>query len=206
MSETEKGRDVLLKLLRAAEINPAAVLDAQLLGWSKSTHNKSPQITLQLADDDDIAPFELLTLAKGKVAGQILSLVVFVSDGTGGETYVAAPMAAKPAVADTKAPDAKENASGGDSEAPREGPLCKLAGMLCTNPQFWFWIGQNYEGRYATPEQAAKFVRDLCLIESRKELDTNEQAATIFHEDIRIPFAAWLKKNPPKAEKPTGAK
>lgn len=202
MSNDKDGRSALVALLQAAEIVPAAILDAQLLGWSKSTHNKSPQITLQLAEDADIAPFELLTLAKGKIAGQILSLVVFVADGTGGETYVQAPRSTNTPSAIPAEGKQADNASGVDSERPKEGALCKLAGTFCTNPQFWFWIGQNYEGRYANEKQAADFVRLLCQVESRRDLDTDPEAEKRFHEEIRKPFALWQKEQAAKQPKP----
>ena len=40
--------------------------------------------------------------------------------------------------------------------------------------------------------QAAEFVRELCEIESRSELDHDEEAAEIFHREIRGPFSKYL--------------
>ncbi|MHC0506381.1 hypothetical protein [Achromobacter aegrifaciens] len=40
-------------------------------------------------------------------------------------------------------------------------------------------------------QHAAQFVRDVCGITSRAELDHNARAATLFYEAIRKPFVAW---------------
>ena len=62
------------------------------------------------------------------------------------------------------------------------GPLARLAGTLCNNPQFieWLWV--------ADEAAAADFVRAECGIASRAELDDSPTAARIFHDTIRRPF------------------
>lgn len=62
------------------------------------------------------------------------------------------------------------------------GPLAKLAGTLCNNPQFIKWLGAT------DADGAAEFVRIECGIDSRAELDDSPTAARIFHEAIRVPF------------------
>lgn len=37
------------------------------------------------------------------------------------------------------------------------------------------------------------YIRECCAIRSRKELDTDERAAHVFHRDIRKPFMQWLQ-------------
>lgn len=49
--------------------------EVQLLGW-RETHNQGAQITFQLADPDDLAPFKAMTVRKGRMAGQILMCVL----------------------------------------------------------------------------------------------------------------------------------
>lgn len=58
-------------------------LECQLLGWKKSTSRSGPSITLLLQDDEDIAFFEALTLAKGKTAGQILDVAFALNSQDG---------------------------------------------------------------------------------------------------------------------------
>lgn len=40
-------------------------------------------------------------------------------------------------------------------------------------------------------DHVARFIRWKCQVGSRSELDTNEKAAAIFHEQIRVPFKDW---------------
>ncbi|QKQ51049.1 hypothetical protein [Achromobacter denitrificans] len=40
-------------------------------------------------------------------------------------------------------------------------------------------------------QHAAQYVRDMCGIASRAELDHNATAAGVFHTAIRKPFLAW---------------
>ncbi|WP_187639870.1 hypothetical protein [Achromobacter insolitus] len=40
-------------------------------------------------------------------------------------------------------------------------------------------------------QHAARYVRDMCGITSRAELDYNATAAGLFHTAIRKPFLAW---------------
>ncbi|GAA4321884.1 hypothetical protein GCM10023144_01440 [Pigmentiphaga soli] len=60
--------------------------------------------------------------------------------------------------------------------------LSRLAGQLCAQPAFQRWLGAT------TSEQAAEAVRARCGIQSRRELDTNPDAARRFHA-IRRGFA-----------------
>lgn len=62
--------------------------------------------------------------------------------------------------------------------------LAQVAGTLCSNPAFQAWCG------VADPEEAAAWVRRICGIASRRELDTDPAAARIFHARVRRPFAA----------------
>lgn len=68
------------------------------------------------------------------------------------------------------------------------GELCKWAAIRCTEPEFRRWCG------VANEQDAAEFVRRVCHVESRTELDTNPEAAELLHSTVRRPYAAWLKK------------
>ncbi|PTQ86887.1 hypothetical protein [Nitrosomonas ureae] len=45
--------------------------EVQLLEWSKSTSRDGPKIKFMMQDDDSVLPFEVATVKKGKMAGQI---------------------------------------------------------------------------------------------------------------------------------------
>lgn len=72
--------------------------------------------------------------------------------------------------------------------------LSRTAAMMCNGASFQRWvvsrIGAAPEG--VSPSQhAARYVRDMCGITSRAELDYNATAAGLFHTAIRKPFLAW---------------
>jgi len=72
--------------------------------------------------------------------------------------------------------------------------LSRTAAMMCNGAKFQRWvvsrIGAAPEG--VPPSQyAARYVRDMCGISSRAELDHNAAAAALFHTAVRIPFVEW---------------
>lgn len=78
-----------------------------------------------------------------------------------------------------------ERAAANEPEKPKGGPLARLAGQMCQNPEFLKFIGMDSES------VAADHIRDVCGVTSRSELDHNQVAANQFHELIRKPFLAW---------------
>ncbi len=72
--------------------------------------------------------------------------------------------------------------------------LSRAAAMMCNGAKFQRWvvsrIGAAPEGVPAS-QHAAQYVRDMCGIASRAELDHNATAATLFHEAVRKPFVKW---------------
>lgn len=56
----------------------------------------------------------------------------------------------------------------------------RLAGMLCNNPRFQEFIGVTCS------ESAAAYVRRVCKVTSRRELDLNPDAAKRFHQIRRM--------------------
>ena len=77
----------------------------------------------------------------------------------------------------------------GDDEQPvqprtRVGPLALLAIQLCKNPEFQTFIEVESESA------AAEHIKTECRIESRTELDTDQDAARLFHAKFRVPFLA----------------
>lgn len=74
---------------------------------------------------------------------------------------------------------------------PKGGVMAQLAGRLCKEPEFQKWIARKTPGVQPSEEAAAGFVRLLCGVKSRAEIDTNPEAERKFHEGIRGP---WLKQ------------
>jgi hypothetical protein len=73
--------------------------------------------------------------------------------------------------------------------------LVQMAGMLARDPQFIAWVGQwTVPPRAVSADEAAEFIRDVCKVESRRELATNSEAADRFHQFIRRPFVEWRER------------
>ncbi|PPA75303.1 hypothetical protein C4E15_14410 [Achromobacter spanius] len=66
--------------------------------------------------------------------------------------------------------------------------------MMCNGAKFQRWVefrvGAAPEG-VSAQQHAAQYVRDMCGITSRADLDHNAGAATLFHEAVRKPFVEW---------------
>lgn len=82
----------------------------------------------------------------------------------------------------------------GEDERPvappkRGGELAKLAGMWCRDRYFAEWLKTQTD---ASPDE---YIKALCGIISKRDLDHDEMAAKVFHEEIRKPFSAWLRAN-----------
>lgn len=76
-------------------------------------------------------------------------------------------------------------------EAGKGAALARLAAQLCGQTEFQQWavsrIGAAPSGVTAQ-QHAAQYVREVCGITSRAELDHNAAAATLFHTVIRRPY------------------
>ncbi len=77
--------------------------------------------------------------------------------------------------------------------------LSQWAAMLSSNENFLQYLTEKavIEGELRSVEwwkdddHVARWIRWVCHISSRSELDSNEKAARIFHEEIRKPFNDW---------------
>lgn len=73
------------------------------------------------------------------------------------------------------------------------GDLCWRAVQWCKEPEFLSWLTAHGDFNEAlTPETAANVIRGWCQVESRKELDTNPDAARRFNIHIRAPYQKFL--------------
>jgi hypothetical protein len=83
------------------------------------------------------------------------------------------------------------------ADKPKGGALAKLAGQWCADPVFRAWASERtHNGLFwhvNSTEEAAEFVREMCVVESRADLDHNEAAAERFHTLIRLPYQQHLK-------------
>lgn len=76
-------------------------------------------------------------------------------------------------------------------QATRLGPMAQLACVWCRDPVFrkWLFVEHGEEHSFSDNEEtAAGLLKVVCGIESRKELDTNEEAKQRFQTLIRYPF------------------
>jgi hypothetical protein len=70
--------------------------------------------------------------------------------------------------------------------------LCIMACTFCRYPDFWEYL-QAIDPQHEpwTEGSAKEFILAICEINSRSDLDRNEQAELRFHELVRKPFVAW---------------
>lgn len=157
--------------------------EAQLLRWAV-TSNGGATVTLQLANEEDLEPFRLMTLKSGKQAGQ--RLMVAASMITDDEKEQAMPKP-EPKPEQQKEPAAKPHFPAG---------LTGLAIKWCKMPEFREWlageVGEPYEAAACDESWAKSVMCDTCGIKSRKELDTSADAAAAFRSAIMEPFKEVL--------------
>lgn len=105
-------------------------------------------------------------------------------------------------------PPASSNAAPHTDATPKQiglagGPLARLAGMWCGDPDFADWLadehGVMFNGALADADgdigrAATSVLRALCGIESRIELDHDDDAAGRFQTRIRQPFMAHRER------------
>jgi hypothetical protein len=100
------------------------------------------------------------------------------------------PVALAPLVSDFERIEQKPE------EKPKGGPLAKLAGMWCKDETFHEYFSQHVdpETHEISDEGAADYIRAICRVDSRAEIDSNGEASVRFHEYIRQPYMDWLKE------------
>ena len=81
-------------------------------------------------------------------------------------------------------------------EKPKGGQWAKLAGMWCADPDFRVWADAQMldDMGIEDADDAADYVRIVCMVESRAELDNDPRAFDKFNRLIRLPFMAWMKE------------
>ena len=68
----------------------------------------------------------------------------------------------------------------------------KQAGIRCKQPLFWVWLSEEKKIDVGDEEGAAKVVRTVCGVDSRRDLDkTGNAQARIKWHDLDFEFQAW---------------
>lgn len=70
------------------------------------------------------------------------------------------------------------------------GALCRLAVMWCSDAEFRKWLSPD---SVINEDGAAKRIKEICKVESRKDLDTDKEAAERFHTLIRDPYRHYCE-------------
>jgi len=90
-------------------------------------------------------------------------------------------------VAEIGAPEIRE-ISASKSRFPNG--LAGLAVMWSTMPDHWQWLEEEFGVPVPDEATVKDLICSICGIESRKELNTNPQAAAVYVESIKEPYAA----------------
>lgn len=68
--------------------------------------------------------------------------------------------------------------------------LTRLSAIWCRDALFLAWLSE-IAGQPISSDDAAYAVREACGVTSRRELETNPDAARAFITKVRRPFMAW---------------
>lgn len=167
-------------------VQPAFAGEVQFAGYSDSSRS-GPRVTLRLADRDDLARFI------GLEGRRFMAALVPIAD----DETADAPDRARSAPESVQnglpgAPAAGESAAKAPPRA-KGGALAQLAGRLCAAPEFWDWVGETYQVRIDSEAGCARWLREALGVESRAEIDADEDVAADFHRDIRRPYVEWQR-------------
>lgn len=155
-----------------AEPTPTFAGEVQFRRYS-DTSTQGTQIVLALPDREALQSFIGL---EGK---RFMAVLVQIGDDE-------QPVSANPLIQ-------KESANSRSAREPL-GDLCWRAVQWCKEPEFQAWVaGQLHCHHMAVGEaQARDYILFKCGVESRKELDSNKDAASKFHAMIRGPYQKHL--------------
>lgn len=147
-----------------ADLTPTFHGEMLLRRWSESS-TQGVQVTLALADSDDLGKF------KGLEGKRFMAVLVQLGDDE-------QPVPPGP--------------------APRErlGDLAWRAVQWCKEPEFIAWINSTTHNgimwHVKSEDDARAFVCEICGVSSRKELDTDPTARSLFNASIRGPYHKHL--------------
>lgn len=70
----------------------------------------------------------------------------------------------------------------------------RLAGILARTPLFQRWVAEQLKVDECDAGEAAEYVRIICGVASRRDIETNAQAAHLFEHDIRRAYFRWREQ------------
>lgn len=144
-------------------------LEVMLAGWQDG-HNSGAKITFWLSDDADLEHFRMLTVKKGRTAGQRFMMVL--AEINDDETIAsAAVQPAKP-----------------------KGHASSDAHLMITGAAFVSYCNEVADNEWG-PEKTRLWAKHKMQIDSLSQLDTDPLALKRFHELIRRPFEQWMEHN-----------
>jgi hypothetical protein len=145
-----------------------------LAGWNES-HQGGRKVSFFLPDEGEEHPFKKFTIAKGKRAGhRFMAVLVEIADD------------------ETPVPQ--------EPEKPKGGVLSKNAARMCNVPLFQgflrevhhnYWSQCSLTTEYGRESDiAAEVLRRILGVQSRSEIDHNQDAATKWHALMRE-YSRW---------------
>ena len=160
----------------------AKTAELMLAGWSE-THNGGCKVSFFITAED-LEFFRMMTVAKGKTAGQrIMAAMVEIGDDEQPKDVTLQVSGPVPNP-EPKAPSKSKFPDG----------LKGLSVRWCLDEHCQRWMHEQFDAEIS--EAGAKVaVLEICGIQSRNELDTNAAAQEEFNTYIREPYAAQRRKD-----------
>lgn len=151
-------------------------VDVMLLDWKGETAKNPPRIVLALADNEDLEFFKDLTIAKGKITGQILSAEFEVSsdDPQHGMPESMEPVKKKTTTVNVLHVEARDWMERNKTKLRPS----QFAAMTCKEPKYLEYV--NREAPMPVVADTALWMKRLCDVESRAEFDYDPDALKRF--------------------------
>ena len=167
---------------------------AATTGTYRSRVDGTLVIQIEIQPADRVAALELLGMPGTQVA------IAALRDGSILEQKPDAVFPASGGVVENTSPAAtKKIAEPPKTLREQIGDACLRTVQWCKDPQFWNFLNQHPKfltgSNVTSTVEAADLVRYLCNVESRRELDTNNEANKAWHREIREPYRLWLLAN-----------
>lgn len=153
-----------------ADITPSFQGEIQLRRWSESS-TQGVQVTFALADTDDLGKF------RGLEGKRFMAVLVQIGDDE------------QPVMGNPISTDLGNPTSGKQRE--RLGDLAWRAVQWCKEPEFIDFLNGQEPG-IDSEHDAAAYIKRVCGVQSRKELDANPAARSLFNARIRGPYHKHL--------------
>ena len=151
-------------------MTPATAFQGELMlaGWSE-THTGGAKVTFWLPDAESLDTFRTMTVRKGNTAGQrFMAVLVELNDD------------------DTPKPQ--------EADKPKGGTLAQSAGEICGTEEFQQFVDSRYGyvKRTANQHEAAVYIRDVCRVNSRADLDHSPTGKQLFAQ-LMADYRDWQR-------------